>query len=373
MSDKKISQLTASTTPLAGTEVLPIVQGGSTVNVSVSNLTAGRSVAMLSATSTNDLTVNGMRVGVGGGNNTTNTAVGFQAINASATGGYGVCVGYFAGRKITTGIYNVAVGFDALSNAVTATANTAVGGSAMQSATGGDNTGIGYAALTAVAGGVRNTAVGSTALIASTGNNNTAVGKEAGSTATTGSNNAFFGYNAQPSSVTVSNEYTYGNSAVTKHRFVGGDIVIGTAGKGIDFSADGQAAGMTSELLDDYEEGDWTPVLTGSTSGSITFSTPGRYTKVGNIVTIELYDSNIDASTPLVGNITLTGIPFSVFRLSPASVFYANLFGVTNLYAAVVGSSVSFTNNANSTSVLTESSVSALSGRRLALSCTYRV
>ncbi len=35
MADKKISQLTAAATPLAGTEVLPIVQSGSTVKVSV--------------------------------------------------------------------------------------------------------------------------------------------------------------------------------------------------------------------------------------------------------------------------------------------------------------------------------------------------
>lgn len=45
MADKKISALTASTTPLAGTEVLPIVQSGSTVKVSVANLTAGRAVS----------------------------------------------------------------------------------------------------------------------------------------------------------------------------------------------------------------------------------------------------------------------------------------------------------------------------------------
>jgi hypothetical protein len=45
MADVKISALTASTTPLAGTEVLPIVQSGSTVKVSVANLTAGRSVS----------------------------------------------------------------------------------------------------------------------------------------------------------------------------------------------------------------------------------------------------------------------------------------------------------------------------------------
>jgi hypothetical protein len=53
MADTKISALTASTTPLAGTEVLPIVQSGTTKQVSVANLTAGRSVAMLSANVTN--------------------------------------------------------------------------------------------------------------------------------------------------------------------------------------------------------------------------------------------------------------------------------------------------------------------------------
>jgi hypothetical protein len=55
MADKKISALTASTTPLAGTEVLPIVQSGVTKQVSVANLTAGRAVNALSATTTSGL------------------------------------------------------------------------------------------------------------------------------------------------------------------------------------------------------------------------------------------------------------------------------------------------------------------------------
>jgi hypothetical protein len=46
MADVKISGLPASTTPLAGTEVLPIVQGGATKQVSVANLTNGRAVSM---------------------------------------------------------------------------------------------------------------------------------------------------------------------------------------------------------------------------------------------------------------------------------------------------------------------------------------
>ena len=44
-----------------------------------------------------------------------------------------------------------------------------------------------------------------------------------------------------------------------------GNLVIGTAGHGIDFSATSNSAGsMTNELLDDYEEGTWTPVMTAS-------------------------------------------------------------------------------------------------------------
>jgi len=50
MADTKISALPASTTPLAGTEVLPIVQDGATKQVSVTNLTAGRAVSAASVT-----------------------------------------------------------------------------------------------------------------------------------------------------------------------------------------------------------------------------------------------------------------------------------------------------------------------------------
>jgi hypothetical protein len=53
MADVKISGLPASTVPLAGTEVLPIVQGGQTRQVSVNNLTAGKAVTASSVTATN--------------------------------------------------------------------------------------------------------------------------------------------------------------------------------------------------------------------------------------------------------------------------------------------------------------------------------
>tara|TARA_R110000868_G_scaffold953_1_gene7229 strand:- start:2954 stop:3610 length:657 start_codon:yes stop_codon:yes gene_type:complete len=58
MADLKISQLPAATTPLAGTEVLPIVQAGSTVQVSVDDLTAGKTVlaSIVTATTVNATT-----------------------------------------------------------------------------------------------------------------------------------------------------------------------------------------------------------------------------------------------------------------------------------------------------------------------------
>jgi hypothetical protein len=54
MADKKISGLTAASTPLAGTEVLPIVQSGATVKIDVSNLTAGRALSATQFTASTD-------------------------------------------------------------------------------------------------------------------------------------------------------------------------------------------------------------------------------------------------------------------------------------------------------------------------------
>lgn len=61
MADLKISQLPAATVPLAGSEVLPIVQSGATKQVSVDNLTTGKAVSAtsLTATTVTATTVNG--------------------------------------------------------------------------------------------------------------------------------------------------------------------------------------------------------------------------------------------------------------------------------------------------------------------------
>ena len=68
-----------------------------------------------------------------------------------------------------------------------------------------------------------------------------------------------------------------------------GDLVIGTAGHGISFAATSDSGGgtMSSEVLDDYEEGLWVPLIR-NTSGSGTYgsSNVGSYTKIGNMVYI---------------------------------------------------------------------------------------
>jgi hypothetical protein len=52
MADLKISALPAATVPLAGTEVLPIVQSGTTKQVSIDNLTTGKTVSATTVNAT---------------------------------------------------------------------------------------------------------------------------------------------------------------------------------------------------------------------------------------------------------------------------------------------------------------------------------
>jgi hypothetical protein len=90
-----------------------------------------------------------------------------------------------------------------------------------------------------------------------------------------------------------------------------GNLIMGTSGKGIDFSANSNVAGMTSELLNDYEEGTFTPTMEGSTTagtGTYTRQT-GVYTKIGNLVTCNVW-LQWSAHTG-TGDILLAGFPFT--------------------------------------------------------------
>lgn len=90
-----------------------------------------------------------------------------------------------------------------------------------------------------------------------------------------------------------------------------GNLVIGTAGKGIDFSANSHAVGMTSELLTWYEEGTFTPSVAGSTTaGTATYDfQAGKYTRIGRVVNFIVFlQWNSGTGT---GNLIVTGLPFT--------------------------------------------------------------
>ena len=79
-----------------------------------------------------------------------------------------------------------------------------------------------------------------------------------------------------------------------------GNLVIGTSGSGIDFSAS-EGGGASSSILDDYEEGTWTPnVSTGS------LSVTGTYVKVGKLVSIFL-----NGQVTTGGATQISGLPFN--------------------------------------------------------------
>ncbi len=79
------------------------------------------------------------------------------------------------------------------------------------------------------------------------------------------------------------------------------------ASGGLTFNGDTAAA----NALDDYEEGTWTPTITGGTSNpSSTATGSGIYTKVGRVVTVQAFASNQN-TTGASGHIIITGLPFT--------------------------------------------------------------
>jgi hypothetical protein len=231
MADKKISALTASTTPLAGTEVLPIVQGASTVKVSVANLTAGRPVATGIITATAPAASQAVFTGWAptGGASTSNGSITFGAgVGAQGYVSYDA-TGPFVGALYLENTYD-------------------------------DNSAT-----------IRFRLRGVDRIIAK------------------------------------------GNGDVS---IASGNVVMDTAGKGIDFSANANAPGMSSELLDWYEEGTWTP--TDASGAGLTFAAAsGNYTRMGNVVFLFgfiQYPVTASSDTATIG-----GLPFTASSSASAT------------------------------------------------------
>lgn len=151
MANAKISALPAASTPLAGTEVLPIVQSGVTDQVTVANLTYGRAVdtgnltvtGTLGATGNFAIATNKFNVTASSGNTTVagtldsagNFSVATNKFNVTATSGDTAV----AGTLNSTGNFSVATN---KFNVTASSGDTAVAGT------------LGVAGLTTLTGGL---------------------------------------------------------------------------------------------------------------------------------------------------------------------------------------------------------------------------
>jgi hypothetical protein len=164
----------------------------------------------------------------------------------------------------------------------------------------------------------------------------------------------------------------YGNAVITNPinsndiNFNTGSVLIGmgnlkfnTAGKGIDFSATSNGSGTTSsELLNDYEEGTFTPTLGGDSTYTTQF---GNYTKIGNKVYFKIIlivnligtgDAQNIYGLPFTCDSTAVGYPMYVgaFQdLSSARVFIAGRVGASGTSIAIrsIGTAAVGVNAAN--------------------------
>ena len=110
-----------------------------------------------------------------------------------------------------------------------------------------------------------------------------------------------------------------------------GNLVIGTHGHGIDFSAAGNATNMTSELLDDYEEGTWS-----STNLNFDFDgnqvQRGHYLKVGRLVHAFFRIKFHNQTTHVGDHLRFTGLPFAAASGTPYDI---NVGGFAPGYASI--------------------------------------
>ena len=131
-----------------------------------------------------------------------------------------------------------------------------------------------------------------------------------------------------------------------------GNATPSTSGAGITFPAT-QSASSDANTLDDYEEGTFTPVLTGTNGGTATYSVQvGRYRKIGSFVCVW---ARVDLATvgSLNGFITVDNLPFA----SQNATNYYSIGTVLLANTTFTGSPVSFM-NPNSTNAYLLLSVS---------------
>lgn len=118
-----------------------------------------------------------------------------------------------------------------------------------------------------------------------------------------------------------------------------GNLVIGTSGKGIDFSATPGTG--TSELLNDYEEGTWTPNQGAGLTVVGSFSSEGTYTKIGRVVTLfGRLNGSTSISTSATTAVICSNPPWGSAKEQDGNAHtasyttgYGTLISVSNIYA----------------------------------------
>jgi len=324
MADTKISALPASTTPLAGTEVLPIVQSSVTKQVSVANLTAGRAVA------TGALTVTGAA--------TVSTTLGVTGV---ATLGNGAILGIPASGTVTNLTGTASININGTVGATTANtgAFTTLSATGQVTASGATNGFVtdatnGYALFS---GDPANYNISRNSLDIQI--------KSASTIGALISGTRILSVSSTGLAVT-------GTLSATTTGQVGTTLGVGGAtpsasGSGITFPAT-QSASSNANTLDDYEEGTWTPALAGTSA--VTYSNQeGRYTKVGRLVTITMLIQ--PASVTYVSStaqLKITGLPFTPVAMS---------YDSANSWGAVAASGLAYSGSGNDQSATATSAV----------------
>ena len=97
-----------------------------------------------------------------------------------------------------------------------------------------------------------------------------------------------------------------------------GKLILPTSSPGIQFGSNDSGGNITSQTLDDYEEGTWTPVIK---SGSNTISYSGgnqyfKYTKIGGLVTVTFALNASTTSGTTGGGFKIQGLPFTSKNLT---------------------------------------------------------
>ncbi len=85
------------------------------------------------------------------------------------------------------------------------------------------------------------------------------------------------------------------------------NITFSASGKGVHL---GVTTATASNLLDDYEEGTWTPAWHSGSNGR-SISGTGGYTKIGNLVTVFGYFEIGGSDNTGSGDVKFSGLPFT--------------------------------------------------------------